>query len=112
MNLLYILHTSPWSDLWFANIFSSFLSSLFVLLTGSFPEHSFNFDESSLSIFSFYSSALGVKSQNLLLILRSMFSPVLSRLSFGVHFCRYGALSWTEVLFPFPLDVQLLWPSG
>ena len=63
-SLLHIIHTSPLSDVWFANIFSWSMACLFILLTGSFAGKHLKFGGSSIYQFSFYGPCFGVKSIN------------------------------------------------
>lgn len=42
---LYILYTSPYSDMWFANFFSQSINGLFILLSVFCMNNTFNFNE-------------------------------------------------------------------
>ena len=62
-SLLYIIHSSPLSDVWFANILSWHIACLFIL-TVSFADKYLKLRGSSICQFSSYGSCFGVKSVN------------------------------------------------
>ena len=64
-NFLYVLGTSPLSDVHFPNIFSKTLTCLFILLIASYTEQKvFILINSTFPIFSFMNHAFSVVSEN------------------------------------------------
>lgn len=62
---LYNLDTSPWSDMWHANLFFQYVACLFIISAESFAEHVFLIlMRSALSVFPVLSHAFHIEPQN------------------------------------------------